>query len=245
MKYIIGNWKMNMLPNEAINFCIEYTENVKDVNNKLILAVPFVNMFYANNFVQDTNVQIAAQNMHFENNGAYTGEISASMLKSIGVDYCIIGHSERREYFNETNEILNKKVRQAITNSITPIFCVGENLTENESGNTKEIIRVQIEEGLKDLSNFENIDNTLIVAYEPIWAIGTGKVCDSNFANEITTHIKEVVKEIYPDLNVVTLYGGSVTSLNSNEILSKENIDGVLVGGASLKSDEFTKISKF
>lgn len=245
MKYIIGNWKMNMLPNEAINFCIEYTENVKDVNNKLILAVPFVNMFYANNFVQDTNVQIAAQNMHFENNGAYTGEISASMLKSIGVDYCIIGHSERREYFNETNEILNKKVRQAITNSITPIFCVGENLNENESGNTKEVIRVQIEEGLKDLSNFENIDNTLIVAYEPIWAIGTGKVCDSNFANEITTHIKEVVKEIYPDLNVVTLYGGSVTSLNSNEILSKENIDGVLVGGASLKSDEFTKISKF
>lgn len=245
MKYIIGNWKMNMLPNEAINFCIEYTENVKGVNNKLILAVPFVNMFYANNFVQDTNVQIAAQNMHFENSGAYTGEISASMLKSIGVDYCIIGHSERREYFNETNEILNKKVRQAITNSITPIFCVGENLTENESGNTKEIIRVQIEEGLKDLSNFENIDNTLIVAYEPIWAIGTGKVCDSNFANEITTHIKEVVKEIYPDLNVVTLYGGSVTSLNSNEILSKENIDGVLVGGASLKADEFTKISKF
>lgn len=246
MKYIIGNWKMNMLPNEAINFLENYTQGVKGIkaDRKLIICVPFIDMFYSNLYTQETNVKIGAQNMHFKTSGAYTGEVSGEMLSSINIEYSIIGHSERRMYFGETDEIVNLKVKHAIELGINPIVCVGEELSVNEEGKTLEFVENQIREGLKELENLQNINNEIIIAYEPIWAIGTGKTCDSEYANAVNGHIRKVAKEMYPNANISVLYGGSVKSQNAEEILSKENIDGVLVGGASLDSEEFIKISK-
>ena len=246
MKYIIGNWKMNMLPNEAINFLENYTQGVKGIkaDRKLIICVPFIDMFYSNLYTQETNVKIGAQNMHFKTSGAYTGEVSGEMLSSINIEYSIIGHSERRMYFGETDEIVNLKVKHAIELGINPIVCVGEELFVNEEGKTLEFVENQIREGLKGLENLQNINNEIIIAYEPIWAIGTGKTCDSEYANTVNGHIRKVAKEMYPNANISVLYGGSVKSQNAEEILSKEHIDGVLVGGASLDSEEFIKISK-
>lgn len=246
MKYIIGNWKMNMLPNEAINFLENYTQGVKGIkaDRKLIICVPFIDMFYSNLYTQETNVKIGAQNMHFKTSGAYTGEVSGEMLSSINIEYSIIGHSERRMYFGETDEIVNLKVKHAIELGINPIVCVGEELSVNEEGKTLEFVENQIREGLKGLENLQNINNEIIIAYEPIWAIGTGKTCDSEYANTVNGHIRKVAKEMYPNANISVLYGGSVKSQNAEEILSKEYIDGVLVGGASLDSEEFIKISK-
>lgn len=246
MKYIIGNWKMNMLPNEAINFLENYTQGVKGIkgDRKLIICVPFIDMFYSNLYTQETNVKIGAQNMHFKTYGAYTGEVSGEMLSSINIEYSIIGHSERRMYFGETDEIVNLKVKHAIELGINPIVCVGEELSVNEEGKTLEFVENQIREGLKGLENLQNINNEIIIAYEPIWAIGTGKTCDSEYANTVNGHIRKVAKEMYPNANISVLYGGSVKSQNAEEILSKEHIDGVLVGGASLDSEEFIKISK-
>lgn len=246
MKYIIGNWKMNMLPNEAINFLENYTQGVKGIkaDRKLIICVPFIDMFYSNLYTQETNVKIGAQNMHFKTSGAYTGEVSGEMLSSINIEYSIIGHSERRMYFGETDEIVNLKVKHAIELGINPIVCVGEELSVNEEGKTLEFVENQIREGLKGLENLQNINNEIIIAYEPIWAIGTGKTCDSEYANTVNGHIRKVAKEMYPNANISVLYGGSVKSQNAEEILLKEHIDGVLVGGASLDSEEFIKISK-
>ena len=168
-KVIAGNWKMNMLPNEAINFIEEFTPLVKDTKNEVILCVPYIDLFYALLNVQGTNIKIGAQNMHWEENGAYTGEISAKMLKSIGVEYVIIVHSERRQYFSETDETVNKKVKAAHSNGLKPIVCVGETLEQREANKTIEIITKQTKLALEGLTN-EEIENT-IIAYEPIWAI--------------------------------------------------------------------------
>ena len=168
-KVIAGNWKMNMLPNEAIKFIDELTPLVKDTQNEVVLCVPYTDLFYALLNVQETNIKIGAQNMHFEEKGAYTGEISAQMLKSINVEYVIIGHSERRQYFNETDETVNKKIKAAFANGLKPIVCVGETLEQREAGTTIDVITTQTKLALDGLTD-EQVANT-IIAYEPIWAI--------------------------------------------------------------------------
>ena len=245
-KVIAGNWKMNMLPGEAIEFITELTPLVKDTNNEVILCVPYTDLFYALLTAQGTNIKIGAQNMHFEESGAYTGEVSGKMLKAINVEYVIIGHSERRQYFNETDETVNKKVKSAFANGLKPIVCVGETLEERESGKTAEIITKQTELALEGLTN-EQVENT-IIAYEPIWAIGTGKTATSEDANNSIKEIRNKIAEIYGTEvaeEVIIQYGGSVKSSNAKELFSTSDIDGGLVGGASLKTEEFSKIVNF
>ena len=242
-KVIAGNWKMNMLPNEAIQFIEELTPLVKDTENEVILCVPYTDLFYALLNVQDTNIKIGAQNMHFEESGAFTGEISPNMLKSINVEYVIIGHSERRQYFNETDETVNKKIKAAFENGLKPIVCVGETLEERETGKTIEIITNQTQKALEGLTN-EQVAS-IIIAYEPIWAIGTGKSCDAVEANRVIKMIRGVVAEIAGQASadaIRILYGGSVKPSTIEEQMSKSDIDGALIGGASLKADSFNEI---
>ncbi len=245
-KVIAGNWKMNMLPNEAIKMIDELTPLVKDTENEVILCVPYTDLFYSLLVAQNTNIKIGAQNMHFEESGAYTGEISGPMLKSIGVEYVIIGHSERRQYFAETDETVNKKIKAAFKYGLKPIVCVGETLEQREAGKANEIVTNQIEKALEGLTD-EQVKNT-IVAYEPIWAIGTGKTATAEDANEMTKAIRNKIENIYGQNvaeEVIIQYGGSVKSSNAKELFSMSDIDGGLVGGASLKSDEFAKIVNF
>ena len=242
-KVIAGNWKMNKLPNEAISFFEELTPLVNNTKNEVVICAPYTDLFYAILSAQNTNIKIGAQNMHWEESGAYTGEVSPQMLKSIGVEYVIIGHSERREYFAETDETVNKKVKAAHNVGLTPIVCVGESLEQRESGNAKNIVTSQVKLGLKDLTN-EQIEST-IVAYEPIWAIGTGKTATSEDANETIKWIREEIANMYGKETadkVIIQYGGSVKSSNAKELFEMSDIDGALVGGASLKAEEFSKI---
>ena len=245
-KVIAGNWKMNMLPNEAIEYIDKLSKLVKDTTNEVVLCVPYIDLFYALLAAQNTNIKIGAQNMHFEEKGAYTGEISPQMLKSINVEYVIIGHSERRQYYNETDETVNKKVKAAHRVGLKPIVCVGETLEEREIGKTAEIITEQTKLALEGLDE-EQVAKT-IIAYEPIWAIGTGKTATSEDANNT---IKEIRKEIARNYGqetanrVIIQYGGSVKAENAKELFSMSDIDGGLVGGASLKVDEFNKIIHF
>ncbi len=242
-KVIAGNWKMNMLPNEAIEFIEKFEPLVKDTKNEVILCVPYTDLFYTLLSAQNTNIKIGAQNMHYAENGAYTGEVSAKMLKSIGVEYVIIGHSERREYFNETDETVNKKIKTAFENELKPIVCVGETLEERESGKTVEKITTQTKLALEGLTP-EQVKNT-IIAYEPIWAIGTGKTATSEDANNSIKEIRKKIEEIYgKDVAdcVIIQYGGSVKSSNAKELFTTSDIDGGLIGGASLKPEEFAKI---
>ena len=245
-KVIAGNWKMNILPNETIDFIQELTPLVKDTKNEVILCVPYIDLFYALLHVQDTNIKIGAQNMHWEEKGAYTGEISGKMLKSIGVEYVIIGHSERRQYFAETDETVNKKIKSALANGLKPIVCVGETLEQREAGQTEQIVTSQIEKAFKDIpaSSLEQI----IIAYEPIWAIGTGKTATKEDANTTIMQIRKKLAEIYGQNEadgVIIQYGGSVKSSNAKELFEMSDIDGGLVGGASLKADEFSKIVNY
>ena len=245
-KVIAGNWKMNMLPDETIKFIEEFAPLVKDTENEVILCVPYTDLFYALLNVQGTNIKIGAQNMHFEEKGAYTGEISPQMLKSINVEYVIIGHSERRQYYNETDETVNKKIKAAFNVGLKPIVCVGETLEEREAGKTAEIITNQTKLALEGLTN-EQVENT-IIAYEPIWAIGTGKTATSEDANNSIKEIRNKIAEIYGQntaSRVIIQYGGSVKSSNAKELFSTSDIDGGLVGGASLKAEEFSKIVNF
>ncbi|MBR3882955.1 MAG: triose-phosphate isomerase [Clostridia bacterium] len=245
-KVIAGNWKMNMLPNEAIDYIQAFEPLVKDAKAEVILCVPYTDLFYCLMNVQGTNIKIGAQNMHFAETGAYTGEVSGKMLKSIGVEYVIIGHSERRQYYNETDESVNKKIKAAFENELKPIVCVGETLEEREAGKTADIITNQTRLALEGLTN-EQVKNT-IIAYEPIWAIGTGKTATSEDANNSIISIREEIKRIYgEDVSeaVIIQYGGSVKSSNAKELFSTSDIDGGLVGGASLKPDEFSKIVNY
>ena len=245
-KVIAGNWKMNMLPNEAINFIEQFAPLVKDTENEVILCVPYTDLFYALLHVQGTNIKIGAQNMHWEESGAYTGEVSAKMLKSIGVEYVIIGHSERRQYFAETDETVNKKIKSALANDLKPIVCVGETLEQREQGITKDIITNQVEKALEEISADSLKD--IIIAYEPIWAIGTGKTATKEDANETIKQIREKIAEKYGQNvadRVIIQYGGSVKSSNAKELFEMSDIDGGLVGGASLKPEEFSKIVNY
>lgn len=245
-KVIAGNWKMNMLPNEAIKFIEDFAPLVKDTENEVILCVPYTDLFYTLLTVQGTNIKIGAQNVHFERSGAFTGEISAEMLKSINVEYVIIGHSERRQYFNETDETVNKKIKAAFENGLKPIVCVGETLEQRENGVTVDVITKQTELALEGLTD-EQVENT-IIAYEPIWAIGTGKTATSQDAENSIKSIRNKIAEIYGQNianGVIIQYGGSVKSTNAKELFEMPDIDGGLVGGASLKPDEFAKIVNY
>ena len=245
-KVIAGNWKMNMLPNEAIKMIEELTPLVESAQSEVILCVPFTNLFYALMTTQGSNIKIGAQNMHWEESGAYTGEVSAKMLKSIGVEYVIIGHSERRQYFNETDETVNKKIKAAFAEELKPIVCVGETLEERENGRAEETVTRQVKLALEGLTNFQ-VANT-IIAYEPIWAIGTGKTATAEDANNMIKTIREEISNLYGQNvagRVIIQYGGSVKSSNSKELFSTSDIDGALVGGASLKADEFAKIVNY
>ena len=245
-KVIAGNWKMNMLPGETIKFIEDLAPLVKDNNNDVILCVPYTDLFYAWHASEGTNIHIGAENMHWEEKGAYTGEISGQMLKSVGVEYVIIGHSERRAYFAETDETINKKIKSAFANDLKPIVCVGETLEQREAGKTEQIITKQVELALEGLTK-EQVKNT-IIAYEPIWAIGTGKTATSEDANNSIKAIRSKISEIYGNdvaQEVIIQYGGSVKSSNARELFETSDIDGALIGGASLKVDEFAKIINY
>ena len=242
-RVIAGNWKMNMLPNEAINFIEQLSPLVKNTENEVILCVPYIDLFYVLLNVQGTNIKVGAQNMHWEEKGAYTGEVSGKMLKSIGVEYVIIGHSERRQYFAETDETVNKKVKSALANGLKPIICVGETLKERENNKTFDIISKQIDKALEGLNASQVL--SCIIAYEPIWAIGTGKNATAEEANSVIKQIRtEISKKYGQDVanGVIIQYGGSVKSTNAKELFEMSDIDGGLIGGASLEANEFSKI---
>ena len=245
-KVIAGNWKMNKLPNEAIAFIEELVPLVKNTKNEVVLCVPYTDLFYSLLVAQNTNIKIGAQNMHWEGKGAYTGEVSAEMLKSIGVEYVIIGHSERRQYFAETDETVNKKLKKALKVGLKPIVCVGETLEQRENEKTIEIITKQTKLALEGLSN-EEVEKT-IIAYEPIWAIGTGKTATADDANSAIHEIRNEISKIYGQNvanGVIIQYGGSVKSANAKELFSMPDIDGGLVGGASLDATEFSNIVNY
>ena len=242
-KVIAGNWKMNMLPNEAMAFIENIVPVIKNTKNEVILCVPYTDLFYSLLTAQDTNIKIGAQNMHWEESGAYTGEVSAKMLKSINVEYVIIGHSERRQYFAETDETVNLKIKTAIKNELKPIVCVGETLEQRESGKAEEIITTQTKLALEGID--KNDISKIILAYEPIWAIGTGKTATSEDANNSIKAIRKKVSELCGEQianEIIILYGGSVKPENAKELFSTSDIDGGLVGGASLKVEDFSKI---
>lgn len=245
-KVIAGNWKMNKLPNEAIEFMDSLAKLVKDTNNEVIICAPYTDLFYVLLQAQGTNIKVGAQNMHFEDNGAYTGEVSGEMLKAIGVEYVIIGHSERRQYFNETDESVNKKIKSALNHNLKPIVCVGETLEQKEMGKAEEIITSQVKKALDGLEpkSLENV----IIAYEPIWAIGTGKTATKEDANNSIKAIRKEIEKNYGENvaeNIIILYGGSVNKDNAKELFNMSDIDGGLVGGASLKLDDFEKIINY
>lgn len=245
-KVIAGNWKMNMLPNEAIDFINELEQKVKNSENEIVLCVPYTDIFYSVLNAQNTNIKIGAQNMHWEEKGAYTGEISAEMLKAVGVEYVIIGHSERRQYFAETDETVNKKLKKALEVGLNPIVCVGETLEQRETGITTQVITSQTEKALEGLNN-EQVEKT-IIAYEPIWAIGTGKTATKEDANQAVKEIREKIEEKYGQntaQRVIIQYGGSVKATNAKELFEMSDIDGGLVGGASLKAEEFANIVNY
>ncbi len=243
-KLIAGNWKMNNTPSAAIDFVNQIKNDVNTQTEDVVFCVPYVALQNVLDNVKGTNIAVGAQNMHFENSGAYTGEISADMLLDMGVKYVIIGHSERREYFAETDEIVNKKVVKALEKNLIPILCVGETLAQREQGITIELVRLQTKIGLAGVSAEDA--KKVVLAYEPIWAIGTGKTATSQQAEEVCFAIRQVLAEIYDEQvagEMRILYGGSVNGGNAKELFEMPNIDGGLVGGASLKP-EFVNIVK-
>jgi len=244
-KIIAGNWKMNMTPSEAVKLCAQLKDLVKTDDADVVYCVPAIDIIPVVEAVKGTNVAVGAENMYFEDKGAFTGEISASMLVDAGVKYVIIGHSERREYFHETDELLNKKVKKAIEAGLTPILCCGETLEQRETGITLDWIRMQIK---LDLSGVAASDvANMVIAYEPIWAIGTGKTATADQAQEVCGAIRKCIGEMYDAATAEKVriqYGGSVKGENAAEIFGKPDIDGGLVGGASLKED-FGKIVNY
>ena len=244
-KIVAGNWKMNMTPSQAVALCDELKDLVKSDDVDVVYCVPAIDIVPVVEAVKGTNVEVGAENMYFEEKGAYTGEISAAMLVDAGVKYVIIGHSERRDYFKEDDALLNKKVKKAFEAGLTPILCCGETLEQREMGITLDWIRMQIKSDLVGVSA-EQVAS-MVIAYEPIWAIGTGKTATSEQADEVCGIIRETVKELYGAAVADAIriqYGGSMNAGNAAELLSKPNIDGGLIGGASLKPEDFAVIVK-
>lgn len=244
-KIIAGNWKMNKTPAETVTLINELKPLVVTDEADVVFCVPAVSLMTALEAVKGTNIEIGAQNMYFQESGAFTGEIAPNMLTSIGVKYVIIGHSERREYFAETDETVNKKVLKAFEHGLTPIICCGESLKQREQGITIDLIRQQIKIAFLEVTTEQA--KTAVIAYEPIWAIGTGKVATTEQAEEVCKAIRECIAEIYDEATAAAIriqYGGSVTAASAAELFSQANIDGGLVGGASLKAD-FGKIVNY
>ena len=244
-KVIAGTWKMNKSPEDAKTFMQSFPELVKDSESEVVLCVPYIDVCVMKELAKDTNVKIGVQNVHYEEKGAYTGEVSVKMLKDIGMEYVIIGHSERRQYYNETDEGVNKKLKASLANGLKPIVCVGETLEQREAGITKDFVTTQVRLALEGLSN-EDVEKT-IIAYEPIWAIGTGKTASKEDANEACAWIRDEIRNLFGDVaeEVIIQYGGSVKSSNANELFNMSDIDGGLVGGASLQPEEFSKIVNY
>ncbi len=239
---IAGNWKMYKTQDEALNFIYDVTEKIKDKDVDVVICAPFV---YLASLAkrQGEFIKIGAQNMYFEKEGAYTGEVSPLMLKSVGASYVIIGHSERRQIFKETDELVNLKIKAAFKNGLNPILCIGETLEERENGTMKKVLSSQLLKDLEGLTPKEA--GNLIIAYEPIWAIGTGKTATSKEAEEAALFIRETLTAIFDEKtsNKIRIqYGGSVKPTNIEEILSEPNVDGALIGGASLDADSFVKM---
>ena len=242
---IAGNWKMNKTPAQAKELISQIAPLVKDAGCDVIACVPFVDLCTALEAAKGTNIKIGAENCHWAKNGAFTGEVSAEMLKEMGIEYVIIGHSERRQYFGETDITVNKRVRAALDEGLTVILCVGELLSEREMGITSALVEAQTKLALNGVSKEEL--KRVIIAYEPVWAIGTGKTATADQAQEVCAIIRNVVAETY-DLeaaNGMTIqYGGSMNEGNADELLSKEDVDGGLIGGASLVAEKFAAIVK-
>lgn len=252
--FVAGNWKMNTMVTEAEKLIIEMLDGLDRIEGvEKVLCPPFVSLVAVNMMLRGSSIKLGAQNMYFETKGAYTGEVSPLMLSEL-CEFVILGHSERRWYFGETDEIVNKKVKAALANKLKPILCVGERLAENEAGKTKEVVNRQVTTALNGVEPFvlgrscernEEATKNLVIAYEPVWAIGTGKAASGEQAAATIQFIRDVLaklwdKSISQDLRI--LYGGSVTSTNIAEFISHPEIDGALVGGASLKAEEFVSI---
>ena len=240
---VAGNWKMNKTADEAIALATEIKQLNTNTTTEVILIPPFVHLTKVHGAIALTNIKLGAQNCHQAENGAYTGEVAANMIKSVGCDYVIVGHSERREYFNETNDVLAAKVNIALANQLKPIYCCGETLEQREAGKHFEVIGAQISEGLFHLTAAE-LKNT-VIAYEPVWAIGTGVTASSDQAQEVHAFIREQLTDKYgADVaaEISILYGGSVKPDNAQELFGQADIDGGLIGGAALKATDFTAI---
>ncbi len=239
---IAGNWKMYKTPSESTEFVEQLIKNLKNYQDRdILICPPFTSLYPVSQIIKNSSIKLGAQNVYFENEGAYTGEISPTMLKDIGVEYVICGHSERRNIFGETDEIINKKIKKVSENGMHPILCVGEKLEEREKGYTFNVVENQIK---NCLNNFKDIEK-LIIAYEPVWAIGTGKTALPEQAEEVHIFIREVIGKFYNKEiaeNLIILYGGSVKPENIDQLMKEKNIDGVLVGGACLKIDSFLRI---
>ena len=244
-KIIAGNWKMNMTPSEAVELVNTLKSLVVTEEADVVFCVPAIDIIPVVEAAKGSNIQVGAENMYFEEKGAYTGEISPNMLTDAGVKYVVLGHSERREYFAETNETVNKKMLKAFEHGLTPIMCCGETLEQREQGVTMDFIRQQVKVGFQNVTADQA--KTAVIAYEPIWAIGTGKTATSDQAQEVCGAIRECVAEIYDQATADSVriqYGGSVNAGNAAELFAKPDIDGGLVGGASLKAD-FGKIVNY
>lgn len=244
---IAGNWKMYKTCDEAISFAAELRERLEGIADRDILLIPpFVSLKPVSEIIRGTNLLLGAQNLFFEDEGTYTGEISPPMIKSVGCSFVLIGHSERRQYFGETDASVNKKVMAALKGGLLPLVCIGESLEEREAGKTLNVVETQMREGLKGLPPDEM--QKITIAYEPVWAIGTGKTATPEQAQEVHSSIRSHIEKIY-NKNIASgtriLYGGSVKPENIDDLMAREDIDGALVGGASLKTDAFERIVKF
>ena len=241
---IAGNWKMNKTPVEGANLVNELKPLVADAECDVVVCVPATDIYAVAEAVKGSNIHLGAQNVHFAESGAYTGEISADMLLALGVEYVIIGHSERRQYFGETDETVNKRTLTALNKGLIPIVCIGETLEERETGKTEEVLRRQVVEGLKGVEDLTK----LVIAYEPVWAIGTGKTATSEQANETIGFIRKTLADLFCPhcaAEVRIQYGGSMKPGNAKELMAMEEIDGGLIGGAALKAADFSAIVNY
>ncbi|MEO0089188.1 MAG: triose-phosphate isomerase [candidate division WOR-3 bacterium] len=240
--FIGGNWKMNFNHLEGREFVEKLLQSIRNIEEKeIVIFPPFTTLFSVAEIIKDTKIKLGAQNTHWEDKGAFTGEISPLFLLALGCEYVIIGHSERRKYFFESDEIINKKIKKSLSSNLKPVFCIGENLEERKTGKTLAVIESQLKKGLKDIKEL----NGMVIAYEPVWAIGTGINALPTQASEVHSFIRDFIlknygKEVSENLRII--YGGSVNKDNIKDLLKEEEIDGVLIGGASIKLDEFIPI---
>ena len=243
---IAGNWKMNKTPDEARALVEELIPLVADAECEVVVCPPFVDLCPVSKAIKGTNIHLGAQNIHWAKSGAFTGEISADMLKKFGVEYAIVGHSERRRYFGETDATVNMRAKAALENGITPIICVGESLEQRERGETDEFVASQVRGALEGISADDA--RRIVIAYEPIWAIGTGRTATAEMAEETITVIRKTLRSIFGNDAAETVriqYGGSMNPQNAASLMAMENIDGGLIGGASLKAEDFSKVVKY